>query len=108
MTSEEAILLPKPWSIVTAHWLQVVILTAAFALAYAAVVLLTASYVARATLRTPELTLGEFKRVIEAASDPAVVSELANQIFQGDPARVAAALDVASDPSFPDHFIPIY
>jgi hypothetical protein len=109
MASEEAtVSLSRPWSILAAHWLQVAILTAAFALAYAVVVWLNASYVARATLRTPELTLAEFKRIIEAASDPGVISEIANRIFQGDGARAAAARDVALDPFFADHFIPIY
>jgi hypothetical protein len=108
MAGEEATSFSNPWSIVTGHWLQVAILTTVFALAYAAVVLLNASYVAKATLRTPELTLGEFKRVTEATSDPAVIAEIANRVFEGDEARAAAARDVASDPSFPDHFIPIY
>ena len=109
MASEEAIVsLSRPWSILAAHWLQIAILTAVFALAYAVVVWLNASYVARATLRTPDLTLAEFKRVIEAASDPAVISEIANRIFQGDDARTAMARDVARDPFFADHFIPIY
>jgi hypothetical protein len=91
----------------TAHWLQVAVLTAAFALAYAVAVWLNASYVARATLRTPDLTLAEFKRVI-SGDDPAVISEIANRIFQGDDARAAAAREVTRDPSFVDHFIPIY
>lgn len=109
MTSEEAIVsLSRPWSIVTAHWLQVAVLTIAFALAYAVVVWLTVSYVARATLRTPDLTLAEFKRVVEAASDPVVISDIAGRIFQGDDARIAAARDAARDPFFADHFIPIY
>jgi hypothetical protein len=109
MASEEAtISLSRPWSILATHWLQVAIFAAAFALAYAVVVWLNATYVARATLRTPELTLAEFKRIIEAASDPGVISEIANRIFQGDAARAAAARDVARDPFFADHFIPIY
>ena len=109
MDSDEAtISLGRPWSILAAHWLQVAILTAAFALAYAVVAWLNASYVARATLRTPDLTVSEFKRVIEAASDPAIMVDLANRIFQGDDARIAAARDLARDPFFADHFIPIY
>jgi hypothetical protein len=109
MASEEAIVsLSRPWSILAAHWLQVTILTAAFALAYAVVVWLNASYVARAMLRTPDLTVSEFKRVVEAASDAAVISELATRIFQGDDARAAIARDLARDPFFADHFIPIY
>ena len=109
MASDEAIIsLSRPWSILAAHWLQVAILTAGFALAYGIVVWLNASYVARATLRTPELTLAEFKRIIEAASDPGVVSEIANRIFQGDDVHAAAAREVARDPFFADHFIPIY
>jgi len=109
MPSDEAIVsLSRPWSIVTAHWLQVAVLTTAFALAYAVFVWLTVSYIARATLRTPDLTLAEFKRVIEAASDPAVISDIAGRIFQGDDVRVVAARDAARDPFFADHFIPIY
>ena len=39
MASDEAIVsLSRPWSILAAHWLQVVILTIAFVFAYAAVV----------------------------------------------------------------------
>src|SRR4029453_18471000 len=82
--------------------------TIAFAVAYAVVALLNTSYVARATIRTPELTLAEFKRVTEAASDPAVISEIANRAFQGDDTRAAAARNIARDPFFADHFIPIY
>jgi hypothetical protein len=109
MASEEAIVsLSRPLSILAAHWLQVAILTAAFTLAYAVVVWLSASYVARAMLRTPDLTVSEFKRVIEAAGDAAVISALATRIFQGDDARAAAARDLARDPFFADHFIPIY
>src|SRR6266404_7520132 len=109
MTSEEAIVSwSRPWSILAAHWLQIVILTIAFVFAYAVVVWLNASYVARAILRTPDLTVSEFKRVIEAASDAAVISELATRIFQGDDARAAIARDLARDPFFADHFIPIY
>ena len=109
MASEEAtVSLSRPWSILAAHWLQVVLLTAAFALAYAVMVWLNASYVAKAILRTPELTVSEFKRVIEAASDAAVISELATRIFQGDDARASIARDLARDPLFDDHFIPIY
>ena len=109
MASEEGtVSLSRPWSILTAHWLQVAVLTTAFALAYAFVAWLNASYVSRATLRTPELTLAEFKRVIEAASDPAVIAEIANRVFQGDDARAAAARDIARDPFFADHYIPIY
>jgi len=109
MANEQAtVSLSRPWAILAAHWLQVVILTAAFALAYAVVVWLNATYVARATLRTPDLTLAEFKRVIEAASDPGVISEIATRVFQGDDARAAAARDLARDPFFADHFIPVY
>jgi hypothetical protein len=109
MASEETVVsLTRPWSILLAHWLQVAILTVVFAVAYAVVVLTSTTYVARATLRTPDLTLGEFKRVIEAASDPAVISEIASRIFQGDEARAAAARDVGRDPFFADHFTPIY
>ena len=58
MTSDEAtVSLSRPWSILAAHWFQVAILTVAFALACAAVVWLNATYVARATLRTPDLTV---------------------------------------------------
>src|SRR5229473_3118610 len=103
MASEEAIVsLSRPWSILAAHWLQVGILTAVFVLAYAVVVWLSASYVARAMLRTPDLTVSEFKRVVEAASDAAVISELATRIFQGDEgcaAKLRAAADCrGSDP----------
>src|SRR6266404_2654470 len=109
MASEEAIVsLSRPWSILAAHWLQVAVLTAAIAFAYAVVVWLNASYVARAILRTPDLTVSEFKRVTEAASDAAVISELATRIFQGDDAHAAMARDLAHDPFFADHFIPIY
>ncbi len=109
MASEEAsVSLSKPWSILAAHWLQVIVLAAAFAVAYALLVWSNASYVARAMLRTPDLTVSEFKRVVEAASDAAVISELAARIFQGDEARAAAARDLAKDPFFADHFIPIY
>jgi hypothetical protein len=109
MADEEAtVSLSRPWAILTAHWLHVAVLTVAFALAYAGVVWLNVTYVARATLRTPELTLAEFKRVIEAASDPAVISDIATRIFQGDDARAAAARDLARDPFFADHFTPIY
>ena len=80
------------------------VLTAAFALAYAVVVWLNASYVAKAMLRTPDLTVSEFARVAEAASDAAVVSELATRIFQGDDARSVIARDLARDPFFADHF----
>ena len=96
MASEEAIVsLSRPWSILAAHWLQVAVLTAAIAFVYAVVVWLNASYVAKAILRTPDLTVSEFKRVIEAASDAAVISELATRIFQGDDARAAIARDLA-------------
>lgn len=108
MAAEEATSLSKPWSIVTEHWLQVAVLTIAFGLAYGAAVVLNASYIARATLRTPDLTLGEFKRVVEAASDPAVITEIANRIFQGDEAGAAAARDAARDPLLGEHFIPVY
>lgn len=109
MASDEAsVSWSRPWSILGAHWIQVAILTAAFALAYAVVVWLNASYVAKAMLRTPELTVAEFKRVIEAASDPAVIAEVAKRIFQGDDARAAAARDLSHDPFFADHFTPIY
>jgi hypothetical protein len=109
MASDEAsVSWSRPWSILGAHWIQVAILTAAFALAYAVVVWLNASYVAKAMLRTPELTVAEFKRVIEAASDPAVIAEVAKRIFQGDDARAAAARDLSRDPFFADHFTPIY
>src|SRR5438876_655364 len=79
MASEEAaVSLSRPWLILTAHWLQVAVLTAAFALAYAVVVWLNATYVARATLRTPELTLAEFKRVTLATSRQRLEADIAN------------------------------
>ena len=109
MADEQAtVSLSRPWTVLTTHWLQVAALTVAFALAYAVVVWLSATYIARATLRTPELTLAEFKRVIEAASDPAVISDIATRIFQGDDARAVAARDLSRDPFFSDHFIPVY
>ncbi len=109
MASEEAALsLSRPWSILAAHWLQVMVLAAAFAVFYALLVWSNASYVARAMLRTPELTVAEFKRVVEAASDAAVISEVATRIFQGDETRAAAARALSHDPLFADHFIPVY
>ena len=109
MAGEEATVpLPRTWSILAAHWKQVLGLTAVFAIIYASVALLGATYVAKATLRTPDLTLAEFKRVIEAASDPVVVSEIVAHRFQGDDRGAGVARDLARDPYFADHFIPIY
>ncbi len=109
MANEEtAVSLSRPWSILAAHWLQVAVLAAAFALFYGLVVWFNPSYTARALLRTPDLTVSEFKRVVEAASDGAVILELAGRIFQDDEARAAIARDLSRDPFFADHFTPIY
>jgi hypothetical protein len=54
----------------TARWL-VASLFVVFLAAYALAVWLGASYSARAVIRTPDLTVAEFKRVLETAADQA-------------------------------------
>jgi len=91
----------------TARWL-VASLFVVFLAAYALAVWLGASYSARAVIRTPDLTVAEFKRVLETAADQAIVSQVSARDFKDDAHLAAVAGDVARDPNFADHFVPIY
>src|SRR5438105_5152559 len=90
-----------------ARW-HVAALFAILLAAYAFAVWSKLEYAARAVIRTPDLSLAEFKRVIESASDSAVIADLAARRFVSDPLMAAIAVDMSKDPNFADHFVPIY
>ena len=81
---------------------------AIFLCAYAFAAWSGLEYSARAVIRTPELTLAEFKRFSESAGDPIVIADVARRRFAGDERMATIAVEMAKDANFAERFVPIY